>query len=250
MLTISRSQMNLLEQIAFQQYEQRLILHIREHFPGHAGYLGDQGLLRFIRHSCELAEKHGFETERDLCLYTDLTIMLGIGFDSDPQLEWTREILEDPLLVDPRSRMEDLWDQAMLYMERVLGPDGVFPQHPYQVARRLRLARTSPVTDSNENTLISYFHDLWPEKTRYVDATALCAMIGKSKEAAACYGIRHELGQIEFSIHAFLFGHLFHADPLYPWITDILNGDRAIDGHEKIHQMVSTFDAYLSTALR
>ena len=134
MLTISRLQMNLLEQVATKQHQQELLLHTCEHFPGHARYLGEQGLLRVIRHGCELAKKHGFETERDLCLYTDLTIMLGVGFDSDPQLEWAREILEDPLLVDPRSRMEDLWDQAMFYVERVLGPEDVFPRLPYQYA--------------------------------------------------------------------------------------------------------------------
>lgn len=76
MLTIPRSQMKLFEQLAFERYQQSLTAHIREHFPGHAEYLGDQGVLRVIQHGCEIAEARGFESERDLCLYTDPVLPL------------------------------------------------------------------------------------------------------------------------------------------------------------------------------
>jgi hypothetical protein len=248
-LTIPLSQMRLFEQLAFERYQQSLITHIREHFPGQAEYLGEQGVLRVIQHGCELAQARGFETERDLCLYTDLTIMLGAGFDSDPQLEWAREVLDDPILVDPRNRMDDLWEQALIYLERVLGHEEVFPSRAYQAARQHRLARTRNLTASDQNTLISYFQDIWPEKVRYVGTEALRTLLGRSKENAARYGIHHDLGQVEFAILSFLFGHCFHADPLYPWVEGTMRGSGASDGQERLRRLLEAFDERLERVL-
>jgi hypothetical protein len=36
MVTRSRSQLGFLEKTAFQKYQHELLLHTREHFPGHA----------------------------------------------------------------------------------------------------------------------------------------------------------------------------------------------------------------------
>ena len=138
--------------------------------------------------------------------------MLGTGFDTDPQLAWAPEILHDSTLVDPISRMDDLWDQAMVYMEQVLGPDGVFPNWAYQRERRQRRAIPHAIAGATEDTLLSYFYDIWPEKAEYVGTDTLHTMIGETKKAAESYGINHEREQAEFSIHAFLFGHLFFTD--------------------------------------
>ena len=113
----------------------------------------------------------------------------------------------------------------------------------------IRRSQMETITASDENTLISYFHEVWPEKARYVGATGLRTLIGKSKEAAARYGIRHDAGQVEFSLHSFLFGHLFHSDPLYPWVDDILKSDRAMDSLERVRQLVDAFDVHLHAVL-
>ena len=248
MLTLSQNQLDRLGQVAFEEYLQRLVLHLRERFPGHAGYLTQEQLLRVARHGCERAEQHGFETERDLSLYTELTVMLGAGFDSDPQLEWAGEVLRDASLEDPRSRMDDLWEAALFYLDRVLGPKVVFPHLSYQVAREHRQAGKRTFTASDTGGLIACFRDIWPEKTRYVGTATLGALIEGSRDAAARYGIRDDLGQAEFAIHAFLFGHQFHADPLYPWTDDILRNGTA-SGTERASKLVSAFEAHLDPVL-
>ncbi|MFY0573876.1 hypothetical protein ACN28S_05430 [Cystobacter fuscus] len=140
--------------------------------------------------------------------------MLGIGFDSDPQLEWAQEIMEEPNLVDPRSRMDDLWDQALCYMERVLGPRAAFPAMAWRAAQRQRLARAPCLTVVGQDRLLAQFHDIWPEKACYVGAKALCGMAAQAQEAAIRYGILHDTEQVEFCILSFLFGHRFYEDPL------------------------------------
>ncbi|WNG41389.1 hypothetical protein F0U61_52635 [Archangium violaceum] len=254
MFSIPRSMLEGFEQVAFQRYQQGLIFHIREYLPGHATYLSEQQLLRVIQRGCELAEGHGFKTERDLCLYTDLTLMLGSGFDSDPQLEWVPEILKEPVLVDPRSRMDALWDQAMDYMDHILGPGGVFPKRAYrkdrsQKDRWRRMVGIGRLTATDEEALLSYFDDIWPEKARYVGGTALRTLIREGRKTAEGYGIRNGVGQAEFLIHAFLFGHQFHADPQYPWAHDVLGDEKVSYDQEKIVRMVKAFDEHLNEAL-
>lgn len=253
MLFLSRELMASFEDLAFQRFEQQLLSHVREHFPGHVRYLGEQGALRVIRNGCALAEERGFKSERDLSLYTDLTLMLGAGFDSDPQMVWVPEIMEDPTLTDPRSRMDALWDQAMLYLEHVLGPDAVLPKRAYerdrsQKNRWRRLVGIGRLTAMNEQTLLEYFHGIWPEKAEYVGADALRTLVAQGLETASRH-VSTSVGLAEFLIHAFLFGHQFHADPQYPWVSEILKDKTMGDGHERIVQIAVAFDTHLKEAL-
>ncbi|MET0403994.1 MAG: hypothetical protein ABW123_16400 [Cystobacter sp.] len=216
-MLIQRTQLALFTQFFFQDYQQDLVRHFGEHYPQQTLLLGVPGLLQAIQNGCTQAERHGFETKRDLCLYTHLTFMLGIGFDSDPQLEWAQEILQDPLLVDSRSRMHDLWEQAMIYMERVVGPKGIHPQHVLQTVQRRDMARDRVSQAQDEDVLLSFFQEVWPEKASYVGTTALRVLISQNRRAAAGHGIVDGPGREEFALHAFLFGHRFHVDPLYSW---------------------------------
>jgi hypothetical protein len=251
MLTIRKEQLKVFELSAMRTYKRGLILHIHEHFPEHAGYLGDEGLMRIIEHSCTKAKEYNFETERDLCLYTDLCIMLGIGFDTDPQLPWASSILHDGSFDDPWYIMDKLWDKSMEYMVYVLGPDDVFPVKAYRLAiGYLPMDIPGFTADRMTNTVIKHMNTIWPEKVEYIGATQLKEFLRKSIYNAEYHHVTHFQGQAEFMIFSFLLGHHFYNDPAYPWVQEIFmnSPSRAIiplSSEEKSEQVWKAFKQWL-----
>lgn len=247
MLRISREQIDGLTQVELWRYEQALGRHVSEHFPRHAAYLGHRGILQVVRRGAFLAIEHGSDSERDICLYTDLAIMLGSGFTTDPVLSWAQDILADPTLADPRARIDGLWAQAMAYMNRILGIDGIFPVHAYQAHGRRRGGRACP-TSTDENTLISYLHEIWPEKAEYAGAANLRSLLRECRDVAARHGVRGDAAYSELLIHSFLLGHRFYDDPLYPSAAGVMNDD-AVHPEERVDRMVMALDAHLRAVL-
>jgi len=242
MLTISASQIDALENAVFRRFQWRLIPHVREHFPLHADYLGDHGTLRVIEQACTRAETFGFETERDLCLFTDLSIMLGAGFDSDPQLPWAKACLNGTSPVVPAKRMDVLWDSAMGYLETVLGPECIFPVRPFSLDRRQRSMAVLLNGSKGSAAISDHFYTIWPQKVDYLGVPALNVLIQNSLQLARHYRLPEHEGGYEFAVNAFLFGHRFYADPLYPWVNDILHSNAAQAGQERIGQLTSAFN--------
>jgi hypothetical protein len=252
MLTIRKEQIRIFEQLAQKNFQNGLIPHVREHFPAHAEYLGDLGVLRVIEQGCANAKSYGFETERDLCLYTDLSIMLGVGFDTDPQLPWAAAILLDGSLKSPWDRMDKLWDRAMDYMFHVLGPDNVFPVAAYRLAiRHFPLDRLGSSLANIESAMIGYFEAIWFEKVEYIGNSRLIEFLKKSFADAKSHDVMHFNGQAEFAIFSFLLGHHFFNDPVHPWAQEILEGYQAQGiipqrGEEKMVHLRRVYEKWLN----
>jgi hypothetical protein len=246
--SITARQLGALSELAFLRYQQELIARVREYFPRLAAYLGAQETHRLVQRSCSLAEQHGFETERDICSYTDLIIMLGVGFDSDPQLEWGAATLADPTPMDPSTRMDELWDQAMIYMDQALEPAGVCLKRAFLMDRKRRQSSGKSFV-GGESLLMDYFHQIWPEKAEYIGTVALRNLIRESANTAKHYWITDDEGQTEFSIHAFLFGHMFHADPKFSNISEILRSGQPKSARASMPRVVASFDEYAKEVL-
>lgn len=239
MLTISTEQYDKLGDAYFKNYKLSLIPYVQEHFPIHANYLNDDGIYAVIEQSCVAAEKYGFESKRDICLYINLCIMLGTCFDTDPQLPHLAKILaaEYPLALD--ERMDLLWDEAIIKIEETLGPDEVFPIQECTLA----LGSNYETLCSNHDTVIAavtkHFHEVWPQKAALICDDLRLELTDFCCSTAAQYGIVHQQGQIEYTTMAFLLGHQFDKDPLFPWISKILQDDAYPDGVERMTTLIS-----------
>jgi len=244
MLAISASQMSALESAVFGRFQRGLIPHVREHFPHHADYLGDRGILRVIEQACKRAEALGFETERDLCLFTDLSIIFGAGFDSDSQLPWAKAGLNDALLVEAK-RIDVLWDSAMAYLESVLGSEHIFPVRPFFLDRDQR-CMVGLNTRREMAKILDHFYIVWPQKAECVGTPALNVLIKNSQQLACHFQLPEVEGGFELALHAFLFGHRFYVDPLYPWANDILGFATVQVAKDRIQRLVSAFDVHFS----
>lgn len=210
MFVIDRGQWARFQQGAQAQFEQTLAAHVRSQYRDCVVQLDDRALVVVIRAGCRAARRLGFATEIALRRYTELAVMLGSGFSTDPQLEWAQEVLSDPMLSDPRARLDALCERADDYRERVLAPGEVFP------GRALRAALAHPLSSRGRGRVPSpdavpvMLRGVWPEKAHYLGDESLGRMATAVSTGEAT---------IDVITLGFLFGHRFAVDPLYPWLA-------------------------------
>jgi hypothetical protein len=93
MLTIRNEQMAVCSKAMIDDFEVRMMAHLRKHFPEPYSSLGDSTAREMIRYGMQQAALYEIRGERDLCKYIDLTMVLGKDFDQ--QLPWVSKVLND-----------------------------------------------------------------------------------------------------------------------------------------------------------
>ena len=108
MLRIRKEQMDVLQAEALRDFEKRVADHARLFFPAECKALGEDTTREIIGKAGERAASHAIVSERDLCLYADLMLILGPEFDA--QLPWAHDILKDRE-VRPARRLDLLFSE-------------------------------------------------------------------------------------------------------------------------------------------
>lgn len=243
-MDIQPQQLVRLNVVAQRSFSRELVLHVKEFFPGHAS-LGDPQLLRVVDHALARAERHGFTSERNACLYLDLTLMLGAEFDTDPQIPWAAQILADPGFTHPTLRIDHLTNTALAHLERTAGVDDERLERVYLRLRR-EMTDTIAMVDRSgalwPQLALRVLRRIWPERVDELGEEPLAQLIRRSYEAAHHSGLaaRHDLAI--YLVCAFLFGSGFDRDPQYPWAAAALSaasGDGARRAERLYHEGLS-----------
>src|SRR5687767_9297821 len=100
MLRIRSEQITVFAEAALRNFEDRMVAHLENFAPNHSKILSEDEMRVVIRHGIKKAEDHGFTSERSIRIYTELMLMLGSSFDTDPQLPWAAELLSDEEITD------------------------------------------------------------------------------------------------------------------------------------------------------
>ena len=106
--------MAVFEQAALKRFEDEMLEHIKTYFPNHWRIIGETQLRKVIQYSVSQAEQYGLTTQREVCLYLNLMLLLGSDFDTDVQLPWAEEVLMDEMIIDPYVRIERLYEEGKL----------------------------------------------------------------------------------------------------------------------------------------
>ena len=94
MLTIRPEQLVVLSQPQVKRFEDWMLAHLKKFFPKESEVAGESGLRETIQHGIKQAATYGITTERDVCKYIDLMIVLGRDFDQDEKFPWAGQILK------------------------------------------------------------------------------------------------------------------------------------------------------------
>jgi len=116
MLVIRREQLEVFEERALREYEDRLCARLLEQYPEEAGMLGEERLRMLVQDGVSRSARYGLESERDVALFIDLMLFLGPRFDEDPRLSWASNILNDEFIIDPGLRIDTLHEQAIRFL--------------------------------------------------------------------------------------------------------------------------------------
>jgi len=117
MLIIRKQQQAVLEKASRKQFEERMLVHLKNFFPEHYQALGEDNTRELITYGVERAATHDIFTERDVCKYIDLLISFGLEFDTDDSLPWAVEILNDTSWKDASAKTDALFKAGIRHLQ-------------------------------------------------------------------------------------------------------------------------------------
>jgi hypothetical protein len=224
-MIITNQQLKAFQQVSFntQGFVDYMLTHLKKHFPVQSRLLQDERLTNFIKAGMVQAGSWGFVTTYQYCLFIDVMVMLGSGFDSDIQIQWFRQILERRTL-DADDKIDLLYQETMTYLDAVVGKGMVFPMKQLEYMANLpesKMAGQKPGPGFEED-LVNELSKLWPQKYHASGKANLIKLVASGIQQAGAYGLKGE-NSIAYFIHLqFVFGHQIDKDPLYPWVRELM----------------------------
>lgn len=116
MLVIRQEQMEVLSAYMRTQFEQRMVMHLRDKFPERTQDLPDERIRLVVQNSIKKAESFGIEYEDDIRRFTEYLVIYGTRLDTREEIQWLGDILRRNDL-DGTAKM-DLIDQRELQVLR------------------------------------------------------------------------------------------------------------------------------------
>jgi len=109
---LRKEQIEAFSAAARKDFENRMVVHLREFFPKKCQTLGEVGIREKVRYGIKRAGSYEITAERDVCKYIDVMFAYGWDFDKDRKIRWAGEILNDRESVDSSAKAGRLFDRA------------------------------------------------------------------------------------------------------------------------------------------
>ncbi len=95
MLTIRKEQMEVLSRYMLKQFEDRMVVHLRNTFPDKTKDMPETNLHNLIQTGIEQSGQYDVELEYDVRRYLEFMMIYGSDFDMNPKTAWANEILHN-----------------------------------------------------------------------------------------------------------------------------------------------------------
>lgn len=262
MLVIRKEQIEALEKDASKHFVSHLCSHCEEFSPHLCKTLKKDELRNAVEYGVERAKEYGFDLRGPVRYFVDLMIVLGSGFDTDPQYPWAAEALrignpdeeqdeteeqaseeaegaQDPVSqtqyghekeeekespAEQMERSEALSDRVSDYLKKVDGKDNV---HTLDALRLLSARYREGIEfrlDGFDQNMIKLMKETHPRKVEETGEEALLQLISDArKKATERYSFTKARSLGLMCILMFAFGHQCDSDPFLPWISRTLD---------------------------
>jgi hypothetical protein len=245
MLKIRKDQMEAMDQLAVKHFEERTTEELKQSFPKHARLLGEGKLRQRVRDGFARARAYGLSSRNGLRLFVELIFLLGNSFDTDPQVSWAAQILNDSA-ADEATRVDRLFQKTADYLQNVCGPNG---EHINTALAKVRSEAPEGFSQSGagrfEDYMLRRFWLLYPEKFRYVGDGALRRLIESGLQPARSYGLATERGVTLLLALMFILGSGFDKDPQFAFAAKVLTDASLADPNQKAERLKAEALAYL-----
>ncbi len=248
MLKIRKEQIDELAKVSVKRFEDDMLAHVKEFFPGHYEIFGEPTVRRVIQYAVDRSEGYGFTTERNVCLYINLILLLGSNFDADVQYPWAEEILSDTTGADPAARADRLHDTATGYLDRVAGRNNAYYRRALANIREMSVQDLSnSASEKVDRTAFSQLQKIWPEKCQEMGGATLQQLVQLSIEFSQGYDITSERGILIYAALMLVLGSGFDEDPQFPWAEEILHDESISDEATRVRRLYDEAMALLES---
>jgi hypothetical protein len=234
MLRIRAEQLRAFEEQALRRFESKMLEHVKEYFPNHHRVLGEARMRSSIRYAVVRAGAYGGVSERAICCYLNVMLVLGANFDVDPLFPWAGAALRDEGGGPPDRRIGDMASDAMHFVDRFAGEDNRRLNRALLTARReLSRIRSTSRRESLVESAPEHLRRIFPTKFDAVGEENVAEMIRQGAEAVLAHGLREDADKFLYMLIMFALGSGFDRDPQFSWAADVLSEERGRG--EKLH---------------
>jgi hypothetical protein len=115
MFVIKQEQLDAFERRGVRELEEKIAGHVRAFFPRQAAEMDAETLRSCVADAVQRALGRGLEIEPDICVYADLVIVFGAGFEDDARYPWA-QVLVDGSPGSPGDRVHVAMEGAIAYL--------------------------------------------------------------------------------------------------------------------------------------
>ena len=223
MLRITKQVMARFAEAAALEFEDDMVRHVAKYFPDYHRLLGESQIRLVVRHAVKRARGHRIDTERGICLYLTVMLMLGGNFDVDLWLPWAGDglgELESPnILVHQSIRMDKVANEAVTFLDSIYGPNNAYLTRVLSTVRKA----IPELFLAGEPRSLLFLRKLFPQKVEALGDELAQRLIDTAVDTAIRRGLTSWRGTTGYMVCSFLLGSGFDTDPLLPWATAALN---------------------------
>jgi len=226
-----------------------MVGHLKSFTPLHWESLGEPGMRRLIRAGIKGAAAQGFTRFGAVRFYLETVVLLGIGFDHDPQYAALAVALGGISGEDQMTRADRAWEWLLRYLDNVGGHNR---EHAYRALLKTYEQPPEPQPMSSpdfEARALQQMRDIHPQKVDFLGNEAVRGLIGRAKEEARRFDVETDFGVCLFLGLMFAVGDRFFVDPKYPWVSHTLTNTAITDRDRRISRLYSKTMTYLGYAL-
>jgi len=225
MLTIRKEQMQVFRQAALRHFENDMTVHLQQFAPKYCEAMGEIELRSLINSGIARASEYGLTGRGPVRFFIEQMFLLGIDFDTDPQLPWAFEILKDSNIQDQMVRSNFLYDRTMDYIDAVGGKDYEYIKEALRKLVFLRFEDLPNAQDDFGYAVLRRLRTIYPQKCDHVGEDALRSLVILGFEQSKKNGLTTYPGISLYIALMFAFGHRFDHDPRIPWAVNLLNNE-------------------------
>jgi len=246
-LVIRDAQRPPLREMALRAFQGLMVEHLCRYAPQHSRGIGPAAVRDVVLRGMERAATYGFTKRGPVRFYLELMMLMGSGFDTDPQLPRTMAgILRSGGVDDQLPRADRLHGELLGHMRAVLGPDN---RHARAAVARLRTMSSAGLELSLarlERDVLRVFEQVYPERCALTETSALLALVGSARRLAVANGLDPLRGTALCGVLMFELGHRCFDDPLYPWLSRALMAPGGGDPLARTEHLEAKAQAYLA----
>jgi hypothetical protein len=247
-LVIRHEQLQALETSAERAFQTELFQDLKRYGPKLCAHLGDLALQPIVASQIKHSRSCGLTRRGPIWLFVELTCTLGSGFDTDPQLFWASETLNDQSIPNDMLRAEQLYQRFVMYLDLVAGT-----HHRYAIQALRRWLTSTLDQPSNrewdELAALQFMNDIYPEKFEFIGPAIANTLIKEATSEASGYELPPGKGAAMLAAMKLTMGHHICKDIYYPWISTTLDTQLLVTAEDRFATLLTKLRGYFTYLL-